>query len=193
MVAGGGGAVAARRCAQDLEGYLTKQGGSIKTWKKRFMILKGPRLYYFKNEDDDEVQGVVELASDSSVKLGASRPRREARAGRQSARAWCVGVCFFCVLYVSVSVCCVSMCTLTIFRTRRADKVIEEEAHVFRGDRKAHVLHIRRRECRGRRLVRLVSLPRAHPRPCVRHLSAVYRCGGSLIIVACSLSAGCDR
>ena len=29
-------------------GWLTKQGGSIKTWKRRWMVLKGTTLYYFK-------------------------------------------------------------------------------------------------------------------------------------------------
>lgn len=31
-------------------GFFTKRGGSIKTWKQRFFILVGNRLYYFKNE-----------------------------------------------------------------------------------------------------------------------------------------------
>jgi hypothetical protein len=30
------------------DGYMTKQGGSIKTWKRRWFVLKGPNLYYFK-------------------------------------------------------------------------------------------------------------------------------------------------
>ena len=29
---------------------MTKQGGSIKTWKKRWFVLKGDMLYYFKTQ-----------------------------------------------------------------------------------------------------------------------------------------------
>jgi hypothetical protein len=31
-------------------GYLTKCGGGIKTWHKRWMVLKGDQLYYFKTQ-----------------------------------------------------------------------------------------------------------------------------------------------
>src|SRR5687768_11188867 len=30
------------------EGFLIKQGGSIKTWKRRWFILKGSNLFYYK-------------------------------------------------------------------------------------------------------------------------------------------------
>eukprot|EP01112_Ceratiomyxa_fruticulosa_P010466 TRINITY_DN2773_c0_g1_i1.p1 TRINITY_DN2773_c0_g1~~TRINITY_DN2773_c0_g1_i1.p1 ORF type:complete len:456 (-),score=103.37 TRINITY_DN2773_c0_g1_i1:396-1763(-) len=52
----------------DRDGYLTKQGGSIKTWKKRWFVLKGKKLYYFKNKTDPEATGVIELEADSFVK-----------------------------------------------------------------------------------------------------------------------------
>lgn len=31
------------------EGFLTKCGGGIKTWHKRWFVLKGDYLYYFKS------------------------------------------------------------------------------------------------------------------------------------------------
>ena len=31
-------------------GWLTKQGGRIKTWKRRWFILSGNCLYYFKEK-----------------------------------------------------------------------------------------------------------------------------------------------
>ena len=34
----------------DKDGFLTKQGGAIKTWKKRWFVLKGDTLYYFKTQ-----------------------------------------------------------------------------------------------------------------------------------------------
>jgi len=43
-------------------GYLTKQGGSYKSWKTRFCVLKGTYLYYFKDPSDKEPKGRVKLA-----------------------------------------------------------------------------------------------------------------------------------
>lgn len=34
----------------EMEGYLVKMGGSIKTYKKRWFVLKGNTLYYFKSQ-----------------------------------------------------------------------------------------------------------------------------------------------
>jgi len=34
----------------DREGWMTKQGGSYKSWKKRWFVLKGTQLFYFKNK-----------------------------------------------------------------------------------------------------------------------------------------------
>lgn len=52
----------------DREGFLTKQGGAIKTWKKRWFVLKGKKLYYFKTRNDLEATGVIELEDDSFVR-----------------------------------------------------------------------------------------------------------------------------
>jgi hypothetical protein len=52
----------------DKEGFLTKQGGSIKTWKRRWFVLKGKRLVYFKTRNDLEATGIIELEPDSFVK-----------------------------------------------------------------------------------------------------------------------------
>jgi hypothetical protein len=32
----------------DKDGYLTKRGGNIKTWKKRWCVLKDGSIFYFK-------------------------------------------------------------------------------------------------------------------------------------------------
>merc|ERR1711879_833055 len=50
----------------DKDGWLTKQGGKIKTWKKRWFVLKGDTLYYFKTQKDSEQTGEIKLLSTSA-------------------------------------------------------------------------------------------------------------------------------
>merc|ERR1712137_552271 len=45
----------------DKDGFLTKQGGSIKTWKRRWFVLKGDTIYYFKTQKDPEQTGEIKL------------------------------------------------------------------------------------------------------------------------------------
>lgn len=52
----------------DKEGFLIKQGGSIKTWKRRWFVLKGKKLVYFKTRTDVEATGIIELEADSFVR-----------------------------------------------------------------------------------------------------------------------------
>lgn len=33
----------------DMEGWLNKQGDKYKTWNRRWFVLKGPNLFYFKS------------------------------------------------------------------------------------------------------------------------------------------------
>lgn len=47
----------------DIKGWLTKQGGSVKSWKRRWFILKNPCLYYFKDPMDSLALGVILLPS----------------------------------------------------------------------------------------------------------------------------------
>ncbi|CAK8987928.1 RasGEF domain-containing serine/threonine-protein kinase X (Ras guanine nucleotide exchange factor X) (RasGEF domain-containing protein X) [Durusdinium trenchii] len=47
-----------------MSGYVNKRGGRIKTWKKRFMVITGEGLVYFKTKDDftkvpQEIQGLL--------------------------------------------------------------------------------------------------------------------------------------
>lgn len=43
------------------EGWVIKCGGSIKTWKKRWLVLRGNTLYYFKKKEDTQEQGSIRL------------------------------------------------------------------------------------------------------------------------------------
>eukprot|EP00128_Syssomonas_multiformis_P000656 Colp12_sorted_trinity150504_noHs@30519 len=47
-------------CPQ-LSGYLTKQGGGHKSWKRRYCILKDSTLYYYKTPEDSEALGAIRL------------------------------------------------------------------------------------------------------------------------------------
>jgi len=43
------------------KGWMTKQGGRIKTWKRRWFILNDTGLYYFKKPQDTEPCGIIML------------------------------------------------------------------------------------------------------------------------------------
>ncbi|UYV77460.1 CYTH1 [Cordylochernes scorpioides] len=45
----------------DKEGWLWKQGGRYKSWKRRWFILKDNCLYYFKCVKDNKPQGIIPL------------------------------------------------------------------------------------------------------------------------------------
>lgn len=44
-----------------LEGYLLKKGekGALKTWKNRWFILKGKKLFYYKTHTTEQPQGFI--------------------------------------------------------------------------------------------------------------------------------------
>lgn len=45
----------------DRKGWIRKQGGRIKTWKKRWFVLSSNCIYYFKDPEDKEPQGIIPL------------------------------------------------------------------------------------------------------------------------------------
>jgi len=53
----------------EVTGWLTKQGGSIKTWKKRWFILKNGVFSYYKNKGDPEPKGSITLATASAIRV----------------------------------------------------------------------------------------------------------------------------
>eukprot|EP01103_Thecamoeba_quadrilineata_P008330 TRINITY_DN18098_c0_g1_i1.p1 TRINITY_DN18098_c0_g1~~TRINITY_DN18098_c0_g1_i1.p1 ORF type:complete len:462 (+),score=61.43 TRINITY_DN18098_c0_g1_i1:166-1551(+) len=58
-------------------GWLTKQGGSISTWKRRWFILKDDKLYYFKTIKDIEVTGIIPLGSGAACKEESYQVRKK--------------------------------------------------------------------------------------------------------------------
>jgi len=57
-------------------GFLTKQGGSVKTWKKRWFVLKGDTLWYFKTQKDQEQTGYIKFESNSVCQMEASKNKK---------------------------------------------------------------------------------------------------------------------
>eukprot|EP00049_Salpingoeca_infusionum_P016200 m.328169 g.328169 ORF g.328169 m.328169 type:complete len:266 (-) comp16031_c1_seq4:1103-1900(-) len=51
-------------------GWLTKRGGRVKTWKKRWFVLRGLQLAYFKEQADLQPLGVITLAKKAANGLG---------------------------------------------------------------------------------------------------------------------------
>lgn len=43
------------------EGWLTKQGGSVKTWHRRWCRIAGRHLYYYRTNEESNPSGVVDL------------------------------------------------------------------------------------------------------------------------------------
>lgn len=58
-------------------GYLTKQGGKIKTWKRRWFVLKGDTLYYFKSPTDRDLTGSIVLEPNSYCKLDLDNKKKK--------------------------------------------------------------------------------------------------------------------
>ncbi|XP_017508535.2 cytohesin-4 isoform X2 [Manis javanica] len=53
----------------DLEGWLLKLGGRVKTWKRRWFILTDSCLYYFEFTTDKEPRGIIPLENLSVQKV----------------------------------------------------------------------------------------------------------------------------
>ncbi|SAM08125.1 hypothetical protein [Absidia glauca] len=47
--------------APEHEGWLHKQGDKYKTWNKRWFVLKGTNLFYFKSPKDVRMKGIINL------------------------------------------------------------------------------------------------------------------------------------
>lgn len=60
----------------DKDGWMTKQGGSYKSWKKRWFVLKGAQLFYFKTKKDTDLTGVINLTKESNVKRSDDKKKK---------------------------------------------------------------------------------------------------------------------
>ncbi|KAJ6221623.1 hypothetical protein RDWZM_000168 [Blomia tropicalis] len=61
----------------DREGWLWKQGGRYKNWKRRWFILNDKCLYYFEYTTDKEPRGIIPLENVDIRELGDGRGGRQ--------------------------------------------------------------------------------------------------------------------
>jgi len=59
----------------DKQGFLVKEGGNIKTWKKRWCVLKGDSFFYCKKQNGTEL-GIVDLANVNQVCLSSRKNKK---------------------------------------------------------------------------------------------------------------------
>jgi len=50
----------------DKQGFLVKEGGRWKTWKKRYFVLKNGILYYSKKQDGGHI-GIIDLKISNNI------------------------------------------------------------------------------------------------------------------------------
>jgi len=55
-------------------GFLTKEGGSIKTWKKRWCVLKNGTLTYSKNQSSGDL-GTIQLDAAGEIKVSQRKKK----------------------------------------------------------------------------------------------------------------------
>ena len=70
-------------------GYLTKQGGTVKSWKRRYFVLKDNFLFYYKRPRDDSPTGVIQLEHCTVVETPSEESdRKNCFTLRTPSRTW---------------------------------------------------------------------------------------------------------
>lgn len=59
----------------DKQGFLVKEGGNIKTWKKRWCVLKANSLYYCKKQNGTEL-GIIHLVNVTLVRVSSRKNKK---------------------------------------------------------------------------------------------------------------------
>jgi len=60
----------------DKKGFLVKEGGNFKSWKKRWCCLKNGSLIYSKSQNSGEL-GIIDLRNVTVVKSSDARPKKK--------------------------------------------------------------------------------------------------------------------
>ena len=58
------------------KGWATKQGGSWKSWKKRYFVLKDRKLWYFESPKSNTAKGWIDLPQGTVVTDESERPKK---------------------------------------------------------------------------------------------------------------------
>ena len=74
------------------EGYLIKQGGRVKNWKKRWFVVQNDHMAYYENKDSTKPQKVWDLKTLLNVKECACENKRNT----------------FCLMFVDRTMFCVA-------------------------------------------------------------------------------------
>jgi serine/threonine protein kinase len=69
------------------QGWLTKQGGSIKTWKKRWCVLKSGGLFYSKSQEGPHL-GVINLTNCGKIHAVANKGKKNCFEVETPERVW---------------------------------------------------------------------------------------------------------
>jgi len=56
------------------EGFLIKKGAKLKNWKKRWFVLIGDELKYFKGQHDKKPKGIIKLEPDFLISEVGLKP-----------------------------------------------------------------------------------------------------------------------
>jgi len=59
------------------QGYLTKEGGNYKSWRKRWFILGNYTLSYYKSEHKNKVLGVIQLKEISGIRIFNQKKKKK--------------------------------------------------------------------------------------------------------------------
>jgi len=62
--------------SSEKSGWLTKEGGSIKTWKRRWFTLKNYVLSYYKSQGDPEPKGKIEVSGSTVVRASNNKNKK---------------------------------------------------------------------------------------------------------------------
>jgi copper chaperone CopZ len=57
----------------DRQGFLIKQGRVVKNWMKRWFVLRGSKLYYYKNQRDSQELGMLLLSTECRILDGQKK------------------------------------------------------------------------------------------------------------------------
>lgn len=62
----------------DKQGWVRKEGGTVKSWTKRWLVVTNGCLYYFKSKDDSSPLGIIPLVELTVSKVNSFITKKSA-------------------------------------------------------------------------------------------------------------------